>query len=91
MALTSYVVVVLLLAAGILTWLVRGNWIFLIACMLLSPLPAAAVLILFAERFSFEPPEVNAMRIAVAVPVCYAVVWLALLAGWLSSMRTGNR
>jgi hypothetical protein len=90
MNLTSYVVILLLLIASILTWLVRGNRIFLICCIFLAPLPAVAVMVLFAERFSFEPEGTDILRVAVALLVCYAIVWMSLLAGWLSHRINGR-
>ncbi|MGE3646520.1 MAG: hypothetical protein AB7F96_21950 [Beijerinckiaceae bacterium] len=81
---TSLTVLFLLLVATGLTWLVRSNRIVLIACLFLAPLPAAAVMAFWAERFPSDPPNADMLRIAVAVPVCYAIVWLSLLAGWLS-------
>lgn len=81
---TTFVIIILLLVATGLTWLIRQNRIFLIACLVLAPLPAAAVMVIFAERFPSDPPDMDSLRIAVAVPTCYAIVWLSLLAGWLS-------
>lgn len=81
---STYIVMLLLLIATGLTWLVRKNKIVLWVLLALGPLPAAAVMVLWAERFPSDPPDMDVLRVAVAVPVCYAIVWLSLLAGWLS-------
>lgn len=80
----SYIVVLLLLTATGLTWLVRHNRVVLLLLLAFGPAPAAAVMALWAERFPGEPPDTDLLRIVVALAVCYAIVWLSLLAGWLS-------
>ncbi len=84
MGYSTYIVMLLLLIATGLTWLVRRNKIVLWVLLAVGPLPAAAVMVLWAERFPSDPPDIEFLRVAVALPVCYAIFWLSLLAGWLS-------
>ena len=81
-----YISIALLLVATALTWLIRWNRLFLAACLVLAPLPAAFVMALFTERFPGDAANLDKVRFAIAIPACYAIVWLSLLAGWL-----GNR
>ena len=82
---TFIAIIALLLCAAVVTWLLRRNWLIRLACLFLTPLPAAFVMVYWAERFPSEPPETEALRIAIAIPVCYFVVWLSGLTGWLSN------
>ncbi len=84
MSVVTYVVIALLVVATGLTWLIRENRIFLIACLLIAPLPAAVVMVFFAEGLPGDLPAAQRLRFVVASLICYAVVWLSLLAGWLS-------
>ncbi|MCC2098114.1 MAG: hypothetical protein KDJ29_14560 [Hyphomicrobiales bacterium] len=77
-------VILLLLVATGLTWLVRWNKLIFVPCLLFFPLAPALVMVLFSENFPGGSGDLDSLRFALAVPVCYAIVWISLFAGWVS-------
>ena len=85
MSLITFIVLLLIVVAAGLTWLIRANLVVWLTCLALAPLPATAVLALFPEQIPGVATASLTARFAIALVICYVSVWLALLAGWLST------